>query len=97
MIIVIIIDAGTRMRVWIGSAFDARELDGRPTLVQAPENVELAVQRREAVGLPCGRRDAGRGRSEIRPGLGGGVVHVQVIKWPAHCVGKRSGVSCAPT
>jgi hypothetical protein len=54
----------------------------------APVNVELAPRRREAV-TPSGRRGrAGRYGGQVRPGHGGGVVHVQVLE------GTPCGVGC---
>jgi hypothetical protein len=48
------------------------------TNIHAPMDVELAPRRREAVTRSSGRGRAGRCGGQVRPGSGGGVVHVQV-------------------
>ena len=47
------------------------------TAAVSPVHVELAPSRREAVAVSGGRRGAGRGGREVRPGHGDGVVDVQ--------------------
>ena len=50
------------------------------TRITAPVHVELAPRRREAMTSSRGRRGAGRGGREVRPGHGDGVVDVQVAQ-----------------
>ena len=47
-------------------------------MTNATVHVELVPSRREAVAVSGGRRGAGRGGREVRPGHGDGVVDVQV-------------------
>jgi hypothetical protein len=49
------------------------------TIIHATVDVELAPRRREAVTSSGGRGRAGRCSRQVRPGHGGGVVHVQVL------------------
>jgi hypothetical protein len=54
-------------------------LTGTKASIDAPVDVELAPRRREAV-IGSGKRGcAGRCGGQVRPGHGGGVVHVQVL------------------
>ncbi len=46
----------------------------------APVHVELAPSRRETVSVSCGRSTSAANGSEVRPGHGGGVERVQVVK-----------------